>query len=75
MAHNQAAMIKAHQAGRAYARSIGGTRAYANDVAHTLPIDQGDAWLAGYYAETRRRMLSAKLTKPNAPRPSHSTAD
>ena len=54
MPHNQAAMVKAHQAGITLAR-IGETRAYVNDVARTLPVDEADALLAGYYAEIRRR--------------------
>ena len=53
MPHNQAAMIAAHKAGLTLART-GETRAYANDVARTLPIDEADALLAGYYHETRR---------------------
>lgn len=30
------------------------TRAEANALANTLPIKDGDAFLAGYYAELRR---------------------
>jgi hypothetical protein len=53
MPHNEKAMIEAHKAGRQLARQ-GETRAYVNDVARTLPVDEADALLAGYYAETRR---------------------
>ena len=54
MPHNQAAMVKAHQAGLTLARA-GESRAYVNDVARTLPVDEADALLAGYYAEMRRK--------------------
>jgi hypothetical protein len=50
--HNQAAMIKAHKAGRTLARNLE-TREYANDVARTLPVDEADALLAGYYRGIR----------------------
>jgi hypothetical protein len=53
MPHNQAAMIEAHKAGLTLARN-GEPRAYVNDVARTLPVQEADALLAGYYAETRR---------------------
>jgi hypothetical protein len=53
MTHNQDATIKAHKAGLTLARA-GETRAYVNDVARTLPVDEADALLAGYYRETRR---------------------
>ena len=59
MPHNQKAMIAAHQAGITLART-GETRAYVNDVARTLPVDEADALLAGYYAETRRRAHNAE---------------
>ena len=54
MPHNQTAMIKAHQAGLTLART-GETRTYVNEVARTLPVDEADALLAGYYAEMRRK--------------------
>ena len=60
MTHNQDAMVKAHQAGLTLARN-GESRAYVNDVARTLPVDEADALLAGYYAELRR--IAAKQTK------------
>jgi hypothetical protein len=47
------ALIKAHKAGRMLARN-GETRAYVNDVAKTLAVNEADALLAGYYAELRR---------------------
>jgi hypothetical protein len=47
------AMIEAHKAGRMLAHN-GETRAYVNDVAKTLPVNEADALLAGYYAELRR---------------------
>jgi hypothetical protein len=51
------AMIEAHKAGCQLARN-GETRAYVNDVAKTLPVDEADALLAGYYAELRRRQTN-----------------
>ena len=59
MTHNQAAMIKAHKAGMTLARN-GETRVYVNDVARTLPVDEADALLAGYYAELRRKIEAAR---------------
>lgn len=53
MPHDQKAMVQAHKSGRLLA-STGETRAYVNDVARTLPVDEADALLAGFYAETRR---------------------
>jgi hypothetical protein len=46
-------MVEAHKAGRTLARN-GETRTYVNDVARTLPVEEADALLAGYYAELRR---------------------
>ena len=47
-------MVAAHQRGRNAARD-GVTRAVVNDKArHTMSVDEGDAFLAGYYAELRR---------------------
>jgi hypothetical protein len=54
MSHNQAAMIEAHKAGRTLARN-GESRAYVNDVARTLPVDEADALLAGYYRGLREK--------------------
>jgi hypothetical protein len=33
------------------------TRAQANDMAKAMPVMEGDAFLAGYYAELRRMRL------------------
>ena len=53
MAHDTQAMVDAHKAGVTLARN-GETRAYVNDVARTLAVNEADALLAGYYRETRR---------------------
>lgn len=51
--HNQTAMIEAHRNGlRAAGDSM--PRDKANETARALPTEQGDAFLAGYYAELRR---------------------
>ncbi len=47
------AMIIAHQRGLAYARA-GSNRDYVNVMANKLTVEEGDALLAGYYAEWRR---------------------
>jgi hypothetical protein len=53
MAHDQKAMIEAHQRGLTMAR-VGTARDAVNIIAHTLTVDEGDAMLAGYYCELRR---------------------
>ena len=58
MPHDQKARVQAHKAGRLLA-STGETRATVNDVARTLPVDEADALLAGFYAETR--CMQAKI--------------
>ena len=52
MPHDQKARVQAHKAGRLLA-STGESRAYVNDVARTLPVDEADALLAGYYRGLR----------------------
>lgn len=56
------AMIESRKAGRILARNSR-TRAYANAVARTLSVDEGNALLAGYYAE--RAKENATMTKLN----------
>jgi hypothetical protein len=59
MPHNQRALAEARQAGLTLARN-GESRAYVNDVARTLPADEADALLAGYYQALRASMEKAR---------------
>ena len=57
--HNELAMIAAHQRGRNLARD-GVSRETVNALAAAYAVDEGDALLAGYYAELRRMNKEAQ---------------
>jgi len=52
-AEQEQAMVTAHKLGRAWARNKT-SRSETNNWAHSLTVHEGDAFLAGYYAELRR---------------------